>query len=868
MPNTVLIDATNVEDLLPQLKAELAACKLYGYDIETQDEARHPGLELYNNGNRHVFDNRRTTITGFSIYTDGSDTAWYVNLAHADVENRLPLSVLIEVLETAPDDAICVAHNAPFELVMTENCAGYKVRNIVCTLQLAVTHHGPDEYDPQRFYAAQLSGLHKLVPSILTSFADADPKSLTGTQQELLGKFIAKESEASHSYNGFVDTIAYGYSLKALTQSRFGVKQTTYKEVLNGKKHMGELTGPEVAAYGADDAYWAVQHYNWLVEDLMRNNPQALVTFFQTENPMVQVYAECWRDGLQLDLEQVYAKQRDERGAMAQELRKLKALIRDCLPFPEEQPARLIEKQAWYAKNGLAKRAQIVAWANSADSNDDFDQCFQTSNPIGNNWAEEQGIKVPKSGKLNLVYYHAMRTIVYDLLGHRIIYSDGEVSSDKEARGKIAETFERQGDETKHAIMKSLQKMSEIEQRMKLFIQPYTQLMDPETGRVYPTLSSQLATRRLAGRNPNGMQLSKSGDSAYIRGFFLPDNNEHVMVSADWSAVELVLVGDQSGDPEFAKVYGQKPYGDLHSGAAADCLAVKTLPGLTEEEFREFKFDRNPEGRDLRHVFTNEPLSPKEFYKLARGTAIGKGANFSYWYSGALSTVGSNLGWTSDEMWEAVDRYRQRFAVAEAWRVNVCEQGVEHGFITLPDNHRRVRLEATPIWAQMMRNKFMDLAPSRALETYADLAVRRIQTRAKNQLVNAMIQGTCATLAKRSILRLRELVREHGIEDYVRFLLPIHDELLYSCHYSVAPLFISLLRRAMCEHPTIVKTLPLDCSVAIGRTFQPFNKANPAFSQIELDEAFTIPGVIGAEWEGKKLSDDKVAEVLEYMMAA
>lgn len=866
--NPRLLDAQSPKADWDEAVAEIAASKLLGVDCETQDENRHAGLNQYNTATRHVFDHRRTTMTGFSVYCDGSDNAWYVNLAHADVENRVTFFRALTLLNAIPDDAIAVAHNAPFEIVMFEQCHGFKFKYLLCTLQLAVTHHGPDEYDPQNFYRAELSGLHKLVPDIQRIFDGADPKNLSGSQKELLGKFIAKESDAGHSYNGFIKTINHGYSLKQLTERRFGVKQMTFKEVLNGKAHMGELTGAEVCSYGADDAYWAVEHYKWLSEDLRKNNPQAFITFLKTENPMTQVYAECWRDGLQLDLNAVYEKQRDERAAMAAELRKLKAMIKAELPFDEEPVARLVEKQPWYAKDWAKKRAQITAWANSPDDEDDFAQCFQTSNPIGNNWAEEQKVKVPKSGKLNLIYYHAMRTIVYDLLGHRIVYSEGEVSSDKEARGKIYETFEASGEDNKLGIMKSLQAMADIEQRMKLFIQPYTQLMDPETGRVYPTLSSQLATRRLAGRNPNGMQLSKNGESAYIRGFFLPDNDEHVMVSADWSAIELVLIAEFSGDPEFAKVYGQKPYGDLHSGAAADCLAVKTLPGLTEEEFREFKFDRNPEGRDLKHIFTGQPISPKEFHKLARGTAVGKGANFSYWYSGALSTVGSNLGWTSDEMWEAVDRYRNRFELAEAWRIGVIEQGMEQGFITLPDHHRRVRLEATEAWASAMQNKFMNLVPSDAMRTYADLAIRRIATRSKNQLVNAMIQGTCATLAKRTILRMRELVVEAGIEDMVRFMLPIHDEVLYSVHHSVAHIFIPLLRRAMCEHPSIVSSIPLDCSVAVGRTFRPFNKANPAFSQIELDEAFMIPGLIDKELEGTKLSDEKVLEVIEYMMAA
>src|SRR3546814_869818 len=290
--------------------------------------------------------------------------------------------------------------------------------------------------------------------------------------------------------------------------------------------------------------------------------------------------------------------------------------------------------------------------------------------------------------------------------------------------------------------------------------------MDPETSRVYPSVSSKLATRRLAASFPNPMQLAKQGNSTYIRSFYLADDDDHLVVSADWSSVELVLIGDFSDDPGFKEVFGQLPYGDLHSGAAADCLAVKTLPGLTEEEFKLFKFGENPNGRILKNTATGAIMEPKDFFKHARGTPVGKGANFNYWYSGSLSTVGGNLGWTSDEMWEAVDRYRARFPLAEKWRVETQQHATEFGFVTLPDGHRRARYEATQAWASAMRHKFAEIDASPSLGNYADLAIRRIQSRARNQAVNAMIQGSCATLAKQSILNLIPMLEAARSEEH------------------------------------------------------------------------------------------------------
>lgn len=876
----VLVDRRNGAEVLPRILAELATAKVVGFDIETTDvETRHDGLNAYNNATRLVFDHRRSTITGFSTYVEGSDTAYYFNMMHADVENRLPAGLGAELLERIPDTALKIAHNAPFELVHVKQCWGHDLTNVVCTLQMAVSHHGPDEYDLNTFYRAPLPApFHKIAKDIVSVWEGFEPgDALTGAQQELLNKFIAKESKASHSYNGFVAEIAKGYSLKKLTKSRFGVDQMTFKEVLGECTHMGQLTGERVVSYGADDAYWAVKHYRWMFDDMLKNNPATLRCFFAQENPMVQLYADAWREGIRLDLQQVFERRDIERRNMAATLREFKALIKQALPFPAEPHPILARKEKWYfdpAKEGtskpqgyVGKRAQIEKWANSPDSADDFQQVFQISNPIGNAWAEERGIKVPSSGKLNLVYYHAMRTIMYDLLRLPMQYDEGSVSSDKDARGRIRETLDK--DTVPGRLMTLLQSMADIEQRTKLYLTPYTQLMDPDTSRVYPSLSSQLATRRLATSFPNPMQLARSGESAYIRSFYLGDTDEHVVISADWSAIELVLIGDfAGGNGGFAKVYGQLPYGDMHTGSAVDALSVKTMPGITEDEFKEFKFGRNPNNRELKD-FSGRDLSAKDFHKWARGTAIGKGINFGYWYSGACSTVANNLGLSSDEHWELVDKYRERFAVEEAWRVGVQEEATINGFVTLPDGHRRTRFEATQPWRDAMRGKFRDLSAAPALLAYADTACRRIQARARNQVVNAMIQGSCATLAKRSLLNLRKLVGEAGLVWGVdcRLMMPIHDELVFSVHRSAVMTFIPLLRKAMAEHPDIVKHFPLNCTVAMGRTFRPFDANNPAMSQIELDEAQMIEGIVPKELEGSQLSDQKVAELLEYLFA-
>lgn len=333
--------------------------------------------------------------------------------------------------------------------------------------------------------------------------------------------------------------------------------------------------------------------------------------------------------------------------------------------------------------------------------------------------------------------------------------------------------------------------------------------------------------------------------------------DDHVIVSIDWSQIELVLIGDFSGDPEFARCYGQMPYDDLHIVAASDCL------GFTEAEFLGLKKGVDPGVRPLVDK-VGTVMDPPKAYKYWR-TEVGKGANFNYFYSGSLSTVGEKLGWGPDQMWEATERYRNRFAVAEQWRLETIGHGQQHGYVQLPDGHRRVKFEATPVWADGFRAKFGPWADHDGVRVFRDTIIRRLQSRANNQLVNSMIQGSCATLAKRSILRIRDRLRTRGWSNReARFMWPIHDELVYSVHRALVRQFIEMAREIMRDHKDIIRSLPIDCSPSVGLTFEPWDAKKARLGQIELFEAPEI-AVVPKDLIGGRLVPEQWDDVVNWL---
>jgi DNA polymerase I-like protein with 3'-5' exonuclease and polymerase domains len=826
---SVLVDQRNWTDLKDQLIAEVSQSGLVGFDIETQDHNRHEGLNLFMKVNddgikstakKLIFDTRRTVVTGFSWYCDESDTAYYLNLAHADVENRIPWSEAKQILDARQEDSNWICHNGPFEITMMRTSLDHELTNVICTLQLAVSAFNEDQYPEDKMLGGGFGAMTNLFPAIAEAFAEMDPfGDLTEKQADLLGKIIGKTSTATHSYNEIAKGYTYGYGLKKLVKSLFGYDQTTFAEVMDGRAHMGQLTGDEVCAYGADDAYWAVRIFHRILPMLPYQNDQLLTTFFEQENPMIYVFADIWQAGMKINLEAVERQRQAERENYAEAIRRLHSLINELLPFDEAPHPGLMKDSAmknWYAKSeGKTYRDRIKAWADRPLPEEAFDVAITTAGSVSSAWLEERGLK--KSKGPNFSHWMMMRTLMYDLGRNKVVISGGKVGSDAAARAKLKERVE----DTR--ILDLLGEIGSIEQRMKLYLNPYLMLCDPETQRVYPVVSSQLNSRRMAASFPNPMQLAKRGESTYIRGFYEPDEDDHVIVSIDWSQIELVLIGDFSEDEGFADAYGQIPFKDLHWKAVGDMFETDEPKGL-------------PDAKNLR-------------------TKVGKGANFNYWYSGALSTVGEAMGWSSDKMWEMTQKYRDTFETAEQWRVDLISEAREKGFVTLPDGHRRTKFEATYRWQHLWSDRFQQTA-SPGLQNFGQLFVKKLTNRAANQIVNSMIQGSCATLAKRSILAINKI---EGLR--FRFMMPIHDELVFSVHRDDVVEFLRLAKRAMCHHPSIIKHLMVDATASVGRTFEPYHPEKAPLGQIELDEA---PPILGFE-KDSRLNEAEIETVIKYL---
>lgn len=838
----ILVDRTNIQEydafLMEQFKTE---ANLVGYDLESSQRDAHDGIKKlmkidddgFSHGKKLIFDFKRTKITGCSFYFGKThpDKAFYVNFAHADTENNLDISYLLKWIETAKQHKnTLIIHNVPYEYCVHLGSYDQVLPATLCSMQLCITAYNPDEYKKSELPMALSRGIRPLIPEIERAFANYEHGKLTFQQEEILGKFCSKTGKASHSYEGIVKEISYGYGLKKAVKSWFGYQMAEFKDTLGDAPDMEALTGAQVLEYGADDAIWAYRLFFRIYQYLQQVNPDVIETYLSTENPITRVFAETTIGGMKVNKDAILKRRDTMRVEFAEHLLNLKRAIREV--FPAEMPPmheKLLKYEKWYKPVSHEKYYNLIKqWLSTPDDLPAYETCIQVKCAPSNAWLEDvKGINSKPTAQLSINHYMAMRFILFVLFDLPCKATGGKIQSDGDARKEMLAEFP-----DGHPLLEAYAKIGSAEQAFKLYITPYLCLIDPDTGLMHPIMSSMLATRRSSCSNPNGQQLAKRGDSVFVRGFYQADDEDSLIVSADWSAIELVGVGACSQDPEFLAAYAQRPHADLHSAAAAGVMK------LSDAEFKAL-----PNKKDMR-------------------TILGKGSNFEYWYSGWLMNTAKRMGWTLEETAEATKGYAEKFWVAEQWRLGVQQKVQNQGYVQLADHHTRTRFEATQEWFDMVMDVFMSYE-SEAIMCFAREAVRRIIRRSLNQAVNFTIQGMCAALAKRTILRTVEKAKQAGFK--ARFMLLIHDELLFSVPKSEAAAFCDFLYNEMIQDSDLFPNVKIDSSVAIGYTFQPFHKEAAPFGQIELHEIQKGVACIPEDrWE-ERATDEERDLIIQYL---
>ncbi len=264
-----------------------------------------------------------------------------------------------------------------------------------------------------------------------------------------------------------------------------------------------------------------------------------------------------------------------------------------------------------------------------------------------------------------------------------------------------------------HPIIDEIMEFRKLEKMRSTYLEPLPKLMDAD-GRLHTTFNQlATATGRLSSSNPNLQNIPIRGPMGRRMRQCFRSGQGLELVAADYSQIELRVLAHCSQDPTLLEAFANDE--DIHSRTA----------GLL--------FDKDP-----------ATITPDE----RRGA---KTINFGLIYGMGPQKLARDLGISLNEAKAFIERYFSRLTRLRELYEQVEATAREQGFVTTLAGRRR--------WLPDINSRN-----------------NQLQSQARRQAINTVIQGSAADIIKAAMIQVHEdqaLAALHG-----RILLQVHDELV------------------------------------------------------------------------------------------
>ena len=235
------------------------------------------------------------------------------------------------------------------------------------------------------------------------------------------------------------------------------------------------------------------------------------------------------------------------------------------------------------------------------------------------------------------------------------------------------------------------------------YIEPFPSYISPRDGRVHTTFNQALtATGRLSSSNPNLQNIPiRTEQGREIRKAFVPGDGDSVIMSADYSQIELRIMAHLSGDGHLLEAFREGT--DVHAATAAKIFRVPV-----------------------------SQVSPDQ-------RRIAKTANFGIMYGISAFGLSQNLGCSRAEAKQLIDDYFESFPSIRAWIEGTLSGARANGYVE----------------TLMGRRRYVPDVNS------GNATVRAL---AERNAVNAPIQGTSADIIKLAMTAVDRRLRAEGLK--------------------------------------------------------------------------------------------------------
>lgn len=316
-----------------------------------------------------------------------------------------------------------------------------------------------------------------------------------------------------------------------------------------------------------------------------------------------------------------------------------------------------------------------------------------------------------------------------------------------------------------HAIIDDILRYRELQKLVSTYIDTLPNMVGAD-GRVHTHfLQTGTTTGRMGSKDPNMQNIpTRSEEGRAIRQAFVADKGT-TLVAMDYSQVELRIAAILSEDPGMIEIF--KRGEDVHAGVASRVFGVPA-DEVTSNMRRDAKV-----------------------------------INFGILYGMGVNALRQNLGddTTRAEAQEFLNAYFNTFTQLAEYLEETKSTARQLGYTTTLFGRRR---------------HFPGISSS----------VPFIRAAAERMAINAPIQGTAADIVRIAMVRIDEYLKKEKLENDLKMLLQIHDELIFEIKEgkvrSVAPKLQSIMESVLADKETF--GVPLLVDIKSGPNWREMDK--------------------------------------------
>jgi DNA polymerase-1 len=305
-----------------------------------------------------------------------------------------------------------------------------------------------------------------------------------------------------------------------------------------------------------------------------------------------------------------------------------------------------------------------------------------------------------------------------------------------------------------HPIIPMVMEYREFQKLLSTYIDPIPNLLDSD-GRLHTSLQQTgTTTGRMSSTNPNVQNIPiKTELGRNIRNAFVAEKG-FAFVACDYSQIELRVAAILSGDEKLLEIFRNNE--DVHRSVAS-------------------------------HVFNVPPeFVDKEMRRKA------KVINFGILYGMGVNALRQNLGGSREEAQTFYNEYFAKFTGITEYLLKTKASAERLGYTETLFGRRR--------YVEGIKSK-----------------IPYIRAAAERMAINAPIQGTATgDLMKIAMKRIAQFIEEGGLDNEVRMLLQVHDELVFEIKSEKVAEVVPEIKRIMESVLTKEQSKGVVCAVNVS----------------------------------------------------